>query len=416
MSSISLLSPRVPSSLICACLTIACGSPDETPAATVFRDSAGIQIVENGSRTPACILDDRAELDIGRVQGPEPYEFQAIGDAATLDDGRIAVLDVAVSEVRLFQPDGTFDIAFGSEGGGPGEFRSAGSLWVLRSDTLLVSDERPLRLSFFTSSGAFVRSLRFSPPYARPPVEVGPLEGPSYLVADECCHMYGDPWEWAERRLIVSLHSADGSLLDTLLTLPYGRWALFDVELSVAGYPIFEAFSHVFASGDRVIVGRGVVRELEVYDVADVERPDMLIRWTGPDRTVRREDIAAYRTWELDRPGRHGLEADVWYRRSAEVLASEDRLVAEEFPAHGDLRIGRDGTFWIQDYPRRRQSPQAWLSFEPSGALLCRLEVPFLDSWDVYEFGPDYVMGRMTDALDVEHVRRYRFSGPGGRR
>lgn len=398
--------------LIVGIAAASCGSPERAPVSTLSRDSAGVRIVENATTSAACVLEPTPDLDLGMADGPPEHQFQAIGDAATLSDGRVAVVDRGSQDVRVFFPDGALDLAFGGEGGGPGEFRYLSSLWVLPEDTLLIADQRPLRFSWFTASGDFVRSVLIEPPYGNPPQAIGLLSGSAYLIAQDCCARYGAPWEWAERTLTVFRHAATGTLLDTLIVLPFGRWALFDAELAIAGRPVFEAVSHVSARDTRVVIGRAKRPEIEVFDVADMERPRSLVRWTGPDRTVREEDVAAYRAWELGQPARVGLENDSWYRRSAEVLASTDRLVAKRLPAHGDVRITRDGALWVQDYPRRRDQPQEWMVFEPSGEFRCRLPVPYAESWDLYEAGPDHVLGMERDELDVEHVRRYRFSGP----
>lgn len=73
---------------------------------------------------------------------------------------------------------------------------------------------------------------------------------------------------------------------------------------------------------------------------------------------------------------------------------------------------GADGDIWVREYDRRPGGPQEWLIFDADGRFTCRADLPFAESWDVYELGPDYVLGLETDELDVEHVRRYRLSHP----
>ena len=101
-----------------------------------------------------------------------------------------------------------------------------------------------------------------------------------------------------------------------------------------------------------------------------------------------------------------------WYRRAGEILASDKRLVADRFPAHGAIRIGRAGDIWVQEYMRPTDGDQGWLVFDANGELECRVSVPFAETWDFFEIGVDYVLGLERDELEVEHVRRYSFSRP----
>ncbi|HSM03632.1 MAG TPA: hypothetical protein VK858_03385 [Longimicrobiales bacterium] len=54
---------------------------------------------------------------------------------------------------------------------------------------------------------------------------------------------------------------------------------------------------------------------------------------------------------------------------------------------------------------RHEPGPALWFRFEPTGEAGCRLDVP--DGVDVYEFGPDYMLGETTDEMGVESVVLY---------
>ena len=101
------------------------------------------------------------ELEIGRMDGEDPYLFSAIGDVVVDDGGRVIVADRRTSEIRVFEPEGDFAFLFGGTGEGPGEmtdpnglqFGPDGELWVRES----------VRYSVFRldSEGAeFLRVLR----------------------------------------------------------------------------------------------------------------------------------------------------------------------------------------------------------------------------------------------------------------
>jgi len=81
------------------------------------------------------------ELEIGKLDGEDPYLFSSIGDIVADEGGRVIVTDRGTSEIRVFEPDGGFAFHFGGPGEGPGElsdpsslqFGPDGELWVRES-------------------------------------------------------------------------------------------------------------------------------------------------------------------------------------------------------------------------------------------------------------------------------------------
>ena len=408
---------------VLAMLQLACGDTEGPASEAAVRDSAGIRIVENLTTDGAsCTVGALPSLDLGQVEGPSEYQFYRVFDAATLSDGRIAVLDQGSSQIRLFSPDGVFERAFGSEGGGPGEFNNLFQLWVMPGDTLVVGDYRPWRFSTFTSEGEYLRAVVPEPMYPNVPASMTPMTDGSYVLAERCCPFTGEEGEWLDQELHVVRHAADGSLIDTLAVLPNGRHGWLDVEIRFGGTPVFEATSRVAARGSRVVFGRGVERQLEVYTVApgvateaggdveriDVSRPTGLIRWTGDDREVTEAQVDAYRRAERERYAGQDLPPPI--RQSIEAMVSEDRPVADRFPAHAGIMIGIEGDIWVHEYPRPIEGELGWLVFDEEGRFECRVTLP-LDS--VYEIGPDYVLGKAEDEFEVEHIVRYPLTRPG---
>ena len=78
------------------------------------------------------------DLEIGELEGEDPYLFSYIFSMAADRSGRILVTDSRAHEVRVFDHGGDFLFHLGGEGDGPGEFRSPccvgfspeGELWV----------------------------------------------------------------------------------------------------------------------------------------------------------------------------------------------------------------------------------------------------------------------------------------------
>jgi hypothetical protein len=133
----------------------------------MVRDSAGIEIVENGgpawSEGDGWVVAREPVLSIGAVDGPPAYIFSHVRGAVSLDDGRIAVADGGSSSIRLYGSDGTFLSSTGRAGGGPGEYVDIAMMGRLPGDTLVVVDGIGQRVSFLDPAGVHVRSMALVP-------------------------------------------------------------------------------------------------------------------------------------------------------------------------------------------------------------------------------------------------------------
>ncbi|MDE2763259.1 MAG: 6-bladed beta-propeller [Gemmatimonadota bacterium] len=86
-------------------------------------------------------LEGTIDLEIGRLDGDDPFLFSYILDVAADEQGRVIVADRDATEIRVFEPDGGFAFLFGGPGEGPGEFTDIccmefgpdGELWVRES-------------------------------------------------------------------------------------------------------------------------------------------------------------------------------------------------------------------------------------------------------------------------------------------
>ena len=112
-------------------------------AAAVFLvTTACSEVEESGVSLPEVpTFEGTIDLEIGRIDGDDPYLFSAIQDVAADEQGRVIVADRQSIEIRVFGPDGTFAFHFGGPGEGPGEFGDLccvqlapdGELWVRES-------------------------------------------------------------------------------------------------------------------------------------------------------------------------------------------------------------------------------------------------------------------------------------------
>lgn len=386
-----------------AAVLTGCGGGEAEPDRVSVRDSAGIRVVENPSidGAPECRLSPEPRLDIGTADGRVEFEFHRVTDVTRLPDGRIAVLDGGSLEVRLFGEDGRFSRSFGGEGRGPGELLGPLSLWV-RGDSVVIHDAQLHRLSWFTADGTYARQVSIRPP--APGINRAFLLRDGRIVTMEV-EFQPPRTGFGPQLLRLVLRAADGETVDTAAEYVWRRMGSVGPEGggSIVAGPVFGARTYVSATGRRLYVGRGVEPEIEV--LAPDGTTERIVRWGPPARRVADEDLALFRRGLLE-----GAES----RNDSAVVRErlDDRPVAEQFPAHDRITVGRDGNLWVQRY-RRPDWPewQRWLVFGETGELRCRLRVP--GGFELMDAGDDFVLGTWRDELDVVHVRLYGLEGPG---
>lgn len=120
-------------------------------------------------------------LSVGSLDGPND-SFDRIMDGALDSRGRLFVADDLSRSVKVFDSDGRFVQAVGRLGDGPGEFRSPWGVAVDQHDSLYVWDSVLGRISVFSPSLAFARSIRVSPAWIVTSLLV-PLSGRLILAA-----------------------------------------------------------------------------------------------------------------------------------------------------------------------------------------------------------------------------------------
>ncbi len=167
-------------------------------AAALFLTAAacadGDRSEDPGAAPEVPTFEGTIDLEIGRLDGDDPYLFSYIMDVAADEGGRVLVADRQTNEVRVFEPDGDFAFRFGGPGEGPGEmtdpnglqFGPEGELWVRESVRYSVFKLGPARAEF----QRVLRSLTPGQIGARDPftfdadgqlVAVGPVRGDDEL-------------------------------------------------------------------------------------------------------------------------------------------------------------------------------------------------------------------------------------------
>jgi hypothetical protein len=77
-------------------------------------------------------------------------------------------------------------------------------------------------------------------------------------------------------------------------------------------------------------------------------------------------------------------------------LVSEERPVADEFPAFASVALSREGGIWIREYAKPREAEaNRWIVFDSDGRYQCHVDLPAVDQ--VLEFGRDYLLALYRD-------------------
>lgn len=391
--------------LIFAILTIglAACSPAEPAGGPLVRDSAGITIVENQKPRwgtgEGWELSTEPTLDLGVMDGDPPYQFYQIAGTVRFPDGRIGVADSGSREVRFFGPDGSFQGATIGKGSGPGEFEDIFFLRRTRGDSLLAYDWRNRRVSVMDSHGRFARSFEFTVLTTTGgfPVVAEPFRNGDLLLGTDMFSTSTEPVFGAKRdSALYYVIRPDGQTRHELGSFPGGEsYETNDGGNWVGGGLVFGRFGQAAVSGDGFFYGKSDSYEIEFRNgEGDLLR---LIRLEHENLPVTQEDIDRY---VADRMARARPERLQIYRTMFENMPFPD-----EMPAYSEFRVDASGHLWVAEYRKPGDDQPRWRVFDPEGAYLGMVETPA--DFRIYEIGTDYLLGRWTDDMEVEHVRMY---------
>ncbi len=375
------------------------------------RDSAGVLLVWTAP-TPATSewrLDPEPVLQIGKIEGADPYLFTEVWDAARLDDGRIVAVDVGTHEVRVFAGDGTHLWSFGRRGEGPEEFGGPPWIVVAPPDTIVTWDAGHLRLSRFTLEGELIHQQSLS----------GALEALSLFPCPVC-----RVWQPAPDGTLLNTMTSSQGMGNSGVQQQLRRVVFYDPTTGSA-----REFSPVLAG--RISWISGNARHLRGYH--DPFSPSQAVA-RGPDSgmvTVSHPERAEWTVYRPDgsvaqivRPAMKrdlgGEEARAAERRRAPELAEQlgvghrelieamDALpVPDSLPAIRRMFWDRDQRLWVGSRTRDSQGMGPFGVFDRSGRWLAEVGVP-RDLVEILGVGDDYVLASWRDEFDVAYLRLYR--------
>lgn len=386
---------------------VGCAAGDGTNPSSTMRDSAGVTIVENArprwDADQSWRIAAQPVLRIGRLDGPPEYQLFRAWSAARLTDGRIVVANGGTNELRFYGPNGRHLFSVGRTGEGPGEFRDLQRVWVLPGDSLLAYDFGLARLSVFTPGGEFVRMLSVASPDGRQVLMRGPFDDGSLLAMG--APLWGSPGATSgvvRDSVPYYRFNRDGNLIATVGRFPSVETyrMVTDEGWRLTSLP-FPRVPVAALAGDHLIFGPADTYELQVYTAAG--RLERMVRLPGVRRRVGEEDIARFRTEQLERAEREGT------RRRMERMLSE-MPYPETMPLYEDLEVDASGNLWVADYRAAPDEESLWRVFSRDGEYLGVVAMP--DGFEPFQIGSDFLLGRWVGDLDVEHIHLYRLVKP----
>ena len=372
------------------------------------RDSAGVRIVENrdaaGLSDGGFSLSAEPTLSIGTVADDPDYQLFQVSGGVRLPDGRIAIANGGSQEVRVYDATGTLVASHGGRGSGPGEFERPRLVGRFGGDSLIVYDGGLRRASVLHADDGFVRSFPL-------PEEAGGFAVGRGVFADGT-QVFGGGLSFSSRdgfpEGVFQHDSRYGAVgREGRLSADYGGWPASEM-FGRTREDGFTARVLPFGSGTVLAVGpdrlwMGNSERFEIRGLAPDGRLTHVVRLDRLLRAVTDADIDQYKVDELE-------DADTPDERRAFEMLMLEMPVPEVFPAFGVMAVDALGHLWVQDYAGPRVRRPKWTVFDPDGRLVGNVQTP--DRVQILEIGDDYVLGRLSDELDVEYVQLWSLTRP----
>jgi hypothetical protein len=379
-----------------------CSAGRQEGGGSTVRDSAGITIVENQApllEEGAWKLSNDPILQIGGIASDPEYEFWRVSQVLRASDGRILAANRGTFQVRSYDRDGTFLSAFGTEGEGPGEFRSLSRVFLSTGDSLLIYDGGLGRVSLFDPDGNYAgqmilpsRALGFSVRPRGVLPEGGLLlvgggatafstGGDTQIVQDSLWYMIGD---WGHPKV------------DTIARFPESDRYIISTDQFVGILePPFARVASTAVHGGEILYGMGDRYEVQVFTPQGNLR--RIIRRALAARPLTGDQIESFLSPEIP-PGEEPLPN--WW---SEETGRFDFPTSIPFFDH--LLADRESHLWVRRVSWPEEGSTLWDIFDPAGRLLTSLRTPA--GLQVHDIGADYMLGVWKDELEVEYLRMY---------
>jgi hypothetical protein len=394
------------------------GGPDRAPEwAGTVTDSAGVQVVMNpteGLWTATSAWTVREVLSIGALEGIDAEQFGQIVGVDVDEAGNVYVLDAQAGEIRVFGPEGEHLRTTGEHGQGPGQLGQAlGGIFLVDGE-MLVPDLQNQRVNRYSPDGESLGSFRVDLTGGIPIRWDGPVSG--LLVAQKRFVAFADTAGVAPSGDPIVAMASDGTIRDTLLTLPTG--GSFDLSSDGPSFNFF-ASEPIWDAGRDGRLASGMNAEYR-------------IELRGPDGALQRVVVLPVEprtVTERDQEVMLDAIREAAMQQGAPPQAVDMMLsratFAEYYPLFASLLVGPDGTLWAQrirtgdelaggaegTFDPQDLGSTVWDVFDPEGRYLGELEFP--GKFQPLRVHENRIYGVARDELDVQSLKGFEVVRPG---
>jgi hypothetical protein len=385
-------------------LAHACGdSQDGQTSSSTISDSAGIRIVTSnaGVREGQGLRIDT--VPIVRIGSDEngPYQFTIVRRGLLLDDGVIAVAELATNEVRFFDADGRHLRSLGRKGNGPGEFEYIASFLNYPGDSLVVYDQMLRRSTIIATRDVGYRVVRTQ--------AQGNLDAFGVFASGQLA-LYnpgsfrrdlkpGLQWDTTD---IVLVDPADGA--SRVITRLPSRQLYYEPGDRRRLAPTHRAIQagtedgFYWATSDRSEIG--------FYDAEGNLR--RILRRPVEPGAVTSAQVERWIEANLEDVRRFEGEAAIArYRPDLERAYIGDRV-----PLFERAFVDRNGGLWLGEsvWPEIEGVPRRWSLFDPEGRFLGELNTP--PNLGILDVRDDLLLGVSQEPGEAPFVQVHRLHRP----
>ena len=338
------------------------------------------------------------DLEIGEIDGDDPYLFTYIGSIVEDAHGRVVVADTRTSEIRVFDPDGSFAFRFGGYGEGPGEladpccleFDPEGELWVREST----------RYSAFrldSASAEYVGGLRSPNPSV---VAMGPFTfGPDGQLVDIGPLMGGE-----DGSVVARFHMRADGVVDTVILAEPERQ-----HVSQATVP------RMFGNFQGIVYLNQPFGPMWVHAHApggawaEAITSEYSINYHHPDGTVSRIEGPVFQGPALSPEERTGAQTQIDRELQRADITDHPFGIPDHKPPLARMFFDRDGRLWIEkSIAAGEQMREA--DVYVGTTLAARYRWPHrVRDWPIPWATESGLYGVTVDSLGVQRVARVRF-------